>query len=497
MDAVVEALERVGTDLGEVSALLVGGDPGDEAVARVLRAAGGVLRRAEAVIVQATGVVQERSDSPVRGERLTTRLGCRSVSELVQRTVLCAPATAGRFVRAARMVHQEVEVTTGNRLPGRYPALRQALAEGAVGVDGVLSATAPLQAAVGRISPAEVWRADAELAAAARGLPAPGGVSGDSPGEGVGADLTDADSGPAATAQDLRVLAEAIAAYLDPDGAEPEDEAAMRARGLTLGAATDGLIPVQGRLLPEVAGQLQRVFDALLNPRVAPAQDSAGSFSAVSSQRGRGSSGRSTGDVASDGGIAPADLRTRPQRQHDALATTLGVAARADELPTIGGASPTLVLTMDAQDYAHRRARAAVDGVEIPATFAAARHAACDGAIQRVLLEEGRIVGIHAIDRVFTARQRRAIAARDRTCVVPGCHVPAAWCEIHHVTEHARGGPTHTDNGVLLCWHHHRTLDANGWRIRMRDGLPEIRGPAWWDPTRQWRPAQPRAQLAA
>ena len=80
-----------------------------------------------------------------------------------------------------------------------------------------------------------------------------------------------------------------------------------------------------------------------------------------------------------------------------------------------------------------------------------------------------------------------AIVLRDRECLIPGCDVPAEWCEIHHVEEHSRGGPTHTSNGVPLCWHHHRTLDEGIWHIRMRDGLPEIRGPGWWDPYAKWR----------
>ncbi|WP_255355578.1 HNH endonuclease [Agromyces sp. Soil535] len=32
--------------------------------------------------------------------------------------------------------------------------------------------------------------------------------------------------------------------------------------------------------------------------------------------------------------------------------------------------------------------------------------------------------------------------------------MPAAWCEIHHVTPDTHGGPTHPDNGVLLCFFH-------------------------------------------
>ncbi|MDR2323326.1 MAG: HNH endonuclease, partial [Microbacterium sp.] len=129
-------------------------------------------------------------------------------------------------------------------------------------------------------------------------------------------------------------------------------------------------------------------------------------------------------------------------------------------------------------------------GWDVPVSVA--RHTACAGGVQRVLFDErGQIVSIGTTARVFTAVQRRAIVLRDRECVIPGCHVPATWCEIHHVHEHARGGPTHTSNGVALCWHHHRTLETSGWQIRMRHGAPEIRGPHWWDPHRGWH--RPRA----
>ncbi|WP_244946337.1 HNH endonuclease signature motif containing protein [Microbacterium saccharophilum] len=65
--------------------------------------------------------------------------------------------------------------------------------------------------------------------------------------------------------------------------------------------------------------------------------------------------------------------------------------------------------------------------------------------------------------------------------------MPAGWCEIHHVTEHAHGGATHTDNGVLLCWYHHRFLDRIGWRIRMNQGVPEVMAPVWFDASMRWR----------
>src|SRR5918994_1898018 len=47
--------------------------------------AAAVIRQMEAVLVVGTGQVQERSEAASRDGRLTTRMGCRSVSELIQR----------------------------------------------------------------------------------------------------------------------------------------------------------------------------------------------------------------------------------------------------------------------------------------------------------------------------------------------------------------------------------------------------------------------------
>jgi hypothetical protein len=289
--------------------------------------------------------------------------------------------------------------------------------------------------------------------------------------------------------------------FLDPDGAEPAEEVAMRGRGVILGRVRNGLIPIRGDLLPETAGQLQRIWDAYLNPKVDGLPLPGVQF--VPSDDGDVQSARDVQDRADrDGGVLPSgdpggqvDTRSRAQTQHDALAAVLGIAARHDEMPKLGGAAPTLIVSVTAEDYATGRGWARVDGIDTPTTIGAARHTACGGTIQRVLFDpEGRIVGIGNTDRIFTTHQRRAITLRDKECLIPGCHVPGSWCEIHHVQEHARGGPTHTDNGVALCWHHHRTLDSSGWEIRMDNGLPIVRGPAWWDPARRWR--RPRPPLA-
>ncbi|KJL31605.1 HNH endonuclease signature motif containing protein [Microbacterium oxydans] len=502
MNSTEEALERVVADLDLVLSAAAFGLLSDEAKMRVLRLAGAAQRRVDAVVVETVASVPARPSGS--GDPAFCGLfGCRTMSELLQRVLRVDASGAGRVVKAASSVFREVDLSSGGWQQARWPRLREALLDGTIGVSGLLAAVGPVDAAQRRVSEQLRWRADAQLAALARGMVAVDEE--DAPADPDAA----AQGGPPATPEDLRTYARVIMAYLDPDGAEPAEELAMRGRGIRFGRAKHGLVPIHGDLLPETAGALQRQFDAYLNPKVdgppvpgvrfVPSGDTADATTAgagADADSGgyvRASDERGDDDVlpsADPGGMV--DTRTRPQKQHDAFAAILGIAAKHDETPKLGGAAPTLLVSVTADDYATGRGWAYVDGVDTPVSVATARHTACGGTIQRVLFDpEGRIIGIGTTDRIFTTHQRRAIALRDKECLIPGCHVRASWCEIHHVHEHARGGPTHTDNGVALCWHHHRTLDTSGWEIRMGNGTPQVRGPAWWDPARRWRTPQP------
>ncbi|GAT72094.1 HNH endonuclease [Microbacterium sp. HM58-2] len=437
------------------------------------------------------------------------RFGCRGMNELLRRATLVDAPTAGRIIRAADAVAREVSLVSGERMPARWPAMREALLDGAVGVTGLLVAVGPLEAARDRITLEERLWADANLAAFARGEELPDADADadavadmDADAEGVGTNpdagtegdaTADTDGGasssggPRASAEDLKMFASALAVGLDPDGAEPSDLEAQSRRHFTVGRLRNGVHPVRGNLTPEVAAAWQLIADAYNNPKVGGAPAPGVRFEpapdeAVAEDMGGEGEDRFNIDLRN-----LIDSRTPGQKRHDALAAALGIAARHEDMPSLGGAAPTLVVHVDAKDLATGTGWATIPGAETPVPLSVATHAACTGAVQRVLFDEGRIVGITTTDRVFTVHQRRAIVARDRECLIPGCHVPAAWCEIHHVHEHAKGGPTHTDNGVPLCWWHHRSLDHSGWEIRMTGGVPQIRGPEWWDPQQRWR----------
>jgi 5-methylcytosine-specific restriction protein A len=220
--------------------------------------------------------------------------------------------------------------------------------------------------------------------------------------------------------------------------------------------------------MPEVAAKLTRLFDAHLSPRVG------GGFQ-TDDERAR----------AAESG----EDRSPDQQRHDVLAAIIDTAARSGEHPTIGGAAPTVLVSVRAADLADGRGIAHADGIDTPISLRAARHMICTGGTQTITFDDaGRILQLGSPERCFTAHQRRAITLRDGDCIIPGCTIPAAWTEIHHVTPAADGGPTHPDNGVLLCWFHHRTIDTSGWIIRMARGVPEVRPPKWLDPTGTWRP---------
>jgi hypothetical protein len=182
----------------------------------------------------------------------------------------------------------------------------------------------------------------------------------------------------------LRLQAQVWATVLDQGGAEPREATQLRRRAAVLGTPhDDGLVPIRGLLLPEVAAQFQRIMDATCSPRV----DEGGSVHFRPTERVEPGT--------------PPETRTRAQQQHDALATALFVATSSELLPTIGGAAPTLVVYARREDVLNGTGWAQVEGCDEPVGIAAAQHAACAGIVQRVWFDDnGRITKLGTEERV-------------------------------------------------------------------------------------------------
>ncbi len=390
--------------------------------------------------------IGHRSRIELGGSGLAAVKGCRTASELVQRVTRISAKAAMSRLKLGRETRGQSSLG-GVEFPARFAHVAEALAAGSLGVDSASAIVAGLTPALDRAAIDGLDAAEAALVAAATG--------------------SAEDAPVACAADDIRIQALVWQAVLDPDGLEPSEERALAQRGFSRGTVRGGLVRGTYAFVPEVFGKLERIFDACLSPKVIPAFLDAEKLADRDSDR---------------------DPRTPDQQRHDILAAIVDIAARSSEMPTIGGAAPTVLVSVRADDLDRGHGAGYLDGVEVPISMTAVKQFACAGGIQKITLNaEGAILGLGSPQRCFTGRQRRAIALRDGGCVIPGCRIPASWCEIHHVDPAAKGGATHTDNGVLLCWFHHRTIDTSGWQIRMNHGAVYIRPPGWIDRDGRWR----------
>ena len=101
----------------------------------------------------------------------------------------------------------------------------------------------------------------------------------------------------------------------------------------------------------------------------------------------------------------------------------------------------------------------------------------CDCSIVKVVEDhDGTPLDVGRKQRVVSTTLRRALWARDRGCVFPGCR-NRIYIHAHHVEHWANGGATEAGNLMLLCSHHHRLVHEGGFTIRreQQDRLTFVR----------------------
>ncbi len=275
-------------------------------------------------------------------------------------------------------------------------------------------------------------------------------------------------------------LAGRVLDRVDPDRAERGfDPDAFARRSFTLTPDATGMVAVRGLLDPVTGAQLKAGVDHYAAP--APAVD-------VDTVDGQGS-GQTT--------VRIRDERTPGQRRADAVGRLArqGLAASGSR----GGEPPRILVTAtpDQLRGTSGAGRATCEQTG-PLTPVALRRLQCDATLSAVLLApSGAVLDLGRTVRCITPAQRRALLARDGGCVIPGCEVPAAQLEGHHVTAWAAGGRTDLDDLVLACGPHHTMLDLGTWAVRIRAGVPQVRAPRWVDPHQRWLHSPRRAAVRA
>ena len=222
---------------------------------------------------------------------------------------------------------------------------------------------------------------------------------------------------------------------LDAEGMLEDARLAHQRRYLQLAATMDGIYYLKGKFDPDAGAAIEAALVAL-SPR-------------------RGLE----------------DMRTPGNRRADALLDLARMALDSGELPEVAGERPHVTLTVSAE---------ALTGVpgslpprlghDIPVPVQTAHRLLCDSLVTLIPIDRlGNPLNVGRTRRTVTARQRKALNARDRGCCFPGCDRPWWWTDAHHLVPWGLGGGTDLANLLLLCRHHHVLVHEGGWTIGWND----------------------------
>jgi hypothetical protein len=372
-------------------------------------------RRVDAASAVVAGELARRSHHELGYGGLAQRSGARTAERLVSRLT----GMSGTEARAM--------VVVGEALAGRQPWMAS-VADAVAGGDVSVGAAAAIGSGLGEpsegVDAQQLARAAERLARDVAGLP------------------------PEEAAKRARRVRD----ELDENGVA-DREAALRAkRYLRLFPLPDGMTRVTGLLDPESAALVTDAFDRVTAPR----RGGVRFVDPVEKQRAE---------------AIVADERTTEQLAVDAFVRMVQVAGEADQGAIFGRTAPSVRVHVTLDALRHGAGAAFAEGQEAALSVATVHRMVCAGGVIPILFDDdGRAINVGRAQRLFTSRQRIAIAARDGGCLIDDCDRPPSWTEAHHIDEwDAHHGRTDVDDGVSLCRHHHMWLHDSGARI-VREG---------------------------
>jgi len=419
-------------------------------------------RLVDAARVRAAAELADRSRFGLGSDSLAFRLGYGKAAMLVEGLTRVSPREAARRIRLGASV-RSARSFDGTLRPAEHALVGAALADGTVGVDSAEVIVRCLDQAAARAGSSLDAAANREVAE--REL---------------------VETAATRTADEVAVQARAWREALDPDGAEPRENEIYARRSFILGRETNGVRTFRGTAFGVDAALLQAAFDVAEKPGNEPRfladDDEARSIRTVTD-----ANGAPVTDENGEPKTEIVDSRTREQRRYDVFAGLMTAGVRATGAESGGMrsiAQVTAVITLE--ELRSGTGVGWLDGVDEPVPAATVQQLVCaNGKALVILGDNGEPLYLYRGRRYFSAQQMRALAVRDGSCVWPGCHAAAAWCDGHHVLEfEADEGPTNIDNGVLLCPHHHRMLHRSDFEMRMIGGRPYLFPPAFIDPDR-------------
>jgi hypothetical protein len=246
--------------------------------------------------------------------------------------------------------------------------------------------------------------------------------------------------------EDLASAARLARDTLDPIGVKLRFDERFERRAFRSWVDQDGQHHARIVFDDEAAVWVHTILNAGLRPRRGPRFVEAG--------------GSGPSDAVDD------DMRTTEQLQYDLLMAVLRTGAAADPAQAFGDRQPGVRIVVPAAQSgpdAAASAYAEETGQALPLSIA--ERYRCDAGIREITVSgEGTPLDVGRDKRLFTPRQRVALALRDGGC--RWCGAEPSRCEAHHLehwVEHR--GRTDLADGILLCRNCHMRLHNQGWLI--------------------------------
>ncbi|HEY0260386.1 MAG TPA: DUF222 domain-containing protein [Lacisediminihabitans sp.] len=419
-------------------------DEGLEAVGTQLREA---QRTLDTLRVTVAGEIAERSRSSLGGEGLAKRAGFARPSLLVAQLWGLGRGEATRLCDVGLSVRPRLALN-GEPLPARFPAVADAIASRAMGIESAAVIVRELESAALRCSQEAREEGERYLVEWA----------------------------PALTIDEMTRLARQMRDRLDQDGAEPRDELRRERRGFRLSTSSDGTVFIQWRLDPAEAGLVKAQVDGIVGRELRRMRAEDGPVA-------DGPDERSLAEHRLAERSGP-DEHTLEQLRSDAAMEifrhTATCAGAAGELP-----STKMVVRMSLESLLTGLGRAQIDGIDETISAGRARQLAAEAElIPMVLGAKGVVLDVGAGRRLFTAAQKLAFAERDGGCAWGGCTSPPSYAEAHHIEWWSTSPNSDLANGILLCTHHHHQIHDHGWEVFVEDNVPYFLPPPRIDPSR-------------
>jgi len=164
------------------------------------------------------------------------------------------------------------------------------------------------------------------------------------------------------------------------------------------------------------------------------------------------------------------DSRSTEQLASDVFFQLITAGAEVDPSPLLGRGAPAVRVTITEKQLVARTGHGRLQRTQQPVSLETVERLACvQGTVAVIFDEHGQPLDVGREQRLFTPRQRTALAERDGGCRWTGCDRPPSWSEAHHIEHWARdGGRTDVADGILLCKHHHLLLHDRHWEIERR-----------------------------